>query len=75
MKITCPACARITDLGDVPNVLLASIGSGSLTVRCPRCGVEIELAPELVAPELVATLSIAGKTVTWTPRRRVPLPN
>jgi hypothetical protein len=59
MKIVCPICAFVIDAGDVPDTLLSTIGSGTLTVRCPACATEIELAP------LTATLHFAGSSSTW----------
>jgi hypothetical protein len=59
MKIVCPECAFVIDAGDVPDTLLSVIGDGTLTVRCPGCGTEIELAA------LAATLHYAGNSSTW----------
>jgi hypothetical protein len=59
MKIACPKCAFVIDAGDVPDTLLSVIGDGILSVRCPGCASEIELAP------LTATLHFAGSSSTW----------
>jgi hypothetical protein len=59
MKIVCPICAFVIDAGDVPETLLSVIGDGTLSVHCPGCASEIELAP------LTATLQFAGSSSTW----------
>jgi hypothetical protein len=59
MKIVCPICACVIDAGDVPDTLLSVIGDGTLSVRCPGCASEIELAP------LTSTLHFAGSSSTW----------
>lgn len=59
MKITCPTCAFVIDAGDVPDSLLSVIGDGTLSVRCPACATEIELAA------VTASLHYAGSSSTW----------
>lgn len=59
MKITCPKCAFVVDAGDVPDTLLSMMDDGILTVRCPGCATEIELAT------LTATLHYSGSSSTW----------
>jgi len=60
MKITCPKCAFIIDAGNVPDTLLPLMGDATLSVRCPNCASEIELAV------VAATLSYAGdSSSTW----------
>ena len=58
MKITCPTCRYVIDAGDVPDTLLSVIGDGILSVRCPGCASEIELAA------ITATLHYAGSSST-----------
>ena len=60
MKITCPKCRCVMDAGAVQDTLLSVIGDGTLTVRCPGCATEIELAA------LTATLHFAGGSSTWS---------
>jgi phage FluMu protein Com len=47
MKIVCPNCATVLDHGGVADDLLAMMGGvGILSVRCPGCGVDIDLPPD-----------------------------
>ena len=48
--IVCPACATATDHGGVADDLLAMVGGGMLSVRCPDCGAEINLRPDRDPP-------------------------
>ncbi len=43
-KMVCPACAAAVDHGGVADELLAIIGGGNLTVRCPGCSTEVDVA-------------------------------
>ncbi len=56
-KIVCPACATAVDHGGVADELLAIIGGGNLTVRCPGCSTEVDVAasdPEPYDPGPIA---------------------
>jgi hypothetical protein len=44
MNEVCPTCGAAVDVGSVAGSLLAIIGGGNLTVRCPGCSTEIVLA-------------------------------
>jgi endogenous inhibitor of DNA gyrase (YacG/DUF329 family) len=46
IKIVCPSCATVVDHGGVADELLAMMGGGILSVRCPGCGLEIDLPPD-----------------------------
>jgi endogenous inhibitor of DNA gyrase (YacG/DUF329 family) len=68
-KIVCPNCATVVDHGGVADELLAMMGGGKLSVRCPRCRVEIDVPPagerrsEAEGP-LIARWTVAEGTST-----------
>lgn len=64
MKEICPTCGAAVDVGSVGS-MLATIGGGNLTVRCPACSTEIALAARDPEPYDPGPIDDADPLAPW----------